>query len=50
MYLDLYNVILNTDPLALTALGGLVTVFAMTIGLFIFIITHGDPKKHTGAQ
>ena len=50
MYSDVYNVILNTDLLALTALVGLVTVFAVTIGLFIFINTHGDTKKHTGAQ
>ena len=50
MYSDVYNSILNTDPLALTELGGLVTLFAMTIGLFEFIITHGDPKKRTGAQ
>jgi len=50
MYADMYDLILNTDPLALTALGGLVTVFAVTIGLFIFIIARSDPKKNTGAQ
>ena len=50
MYADMHNVILNTDPLALTALGGLVTVFVVTIGLFIFIMTRSGPKKNTGAQ
>ena len=50
MYADMYDVILNTDPLALTALGGLVTVFVVTIGLFIFIMIRSDPKKNTGAQ
>jgi len=50
MYADMYVVILNTDPLALTALGGLVTVFVGTIGLFIFIMTRSDPRNNTGAQ
>jgi glycerol uptake facilitator-like aquaporin len=50
MYADMYDVILNTDPLALTALGGLVTEFVVTIGLFILIMTRSDPKKNTGAQ
>lgn len=50
MYADMYVVILNTDPLALTALGGLVTVFVVTIGLFIFIMPRSDPKNNTGAQ
>ncbi len=49
MYSEMYYVTLNTDPLALTALGGLVALFAVAIGLFIFIITCSDPKN-TGAQ
>lgn len=34
----MWDMIQNTDPLAMTALGGLVTVFIVTIGLFVFII------------
>jgi hypothetical protein len=50
MYAEMYDVILNTDPLALTALGGLVTVFVVTIGLFLFIMTRGGGKKSQGSQ
>lgn len=39
------DLVVNTDPLALTALGGLVTVLVVTIALFIFIMTRGGKKS-----
>lgn len=36
--------ILDTDPLALTALGFLGVVIVATIGLFGFILTRKSPK------
>ncbi len=46
----MYDDILNTDPLALPALGGLVNVFVVKIGLFLFVMTRGGGKKSHGSQ
>lgn len=40
MFLEL----LNTDPLAQFALGGLVSVFVVTIIIFGFVMTRRDKK------
>jgi len=36
--MDLNSLILGTDPLALIALGGFVTVLIVSIGLLIFML------------
>ncbi|MCH9808690.1 MAG: hypothetical protein K0U74_13240 [Alphaproteobacteria bacterium] len=43
----MYDVIMNTDPLAKIALGGLVTVILVTLILFIYVMTRSDPKDPT---
>lgn len=50
MYAEMYDVIMNTDPMALTAVGGVVTVFVVTIGLFLFIMSRGSGKKSQESQ
>ena len=37
--------LLNTDPLAQFALGGLVLTVLVTIGLFVFLITRRNSRK-----
>lgn len=44
------DMIKNTDPLALTALGGLAVVIVVTIGLFGFILTRRGGKKTLDRQ
>lgn len=42
-----YEIITNTDPLALTALIGFATVIVVTIGLFAFILTRRGDRKNS---
>ncbi|MEW5963101.1 MAG: hypothetical protein AB1749_06015 [Pseudomonadota bacterium] len=35
--------LLNTDPLALIALGGFVAVIVVTLGVFGFLVTRRNP-------
>lgn len=39
------DMVANTDPLALTALGGFARVIVVTIGLFAFILTRRGGKR-----
>lgn len=43
--MDFKSLILGTDPLALIALGGFVTVLIVTFGLFIFVLKK-MPGRH----
>jgi hypothetical protein len=41
----MWDVIVNTDPLAKIALGGLGITLLVTLGLFAFVMTRGGGKK-----
>ncbi len=43
--MDLKSLIVNTDPLALIALGGFVAVLVVTLGLLVFMMRKLPSKR-----
>ena len=39
----------NTDPLALIALGGFVSVLVVTLAIFVFVLTRKSARRSQGS-